>query len=43
MEETGLWRRNAARFRKLDEMARRLARLELDQKHTIDNEGETDD
>ena len=43
MEETGLWRRNAARFRKLDEMARRLARLELDLKHTIENEGETDD
>jgi UDP-3-O-[3-hydroxymyristoyl] glucosamine N-acyltransferase len=43
MDETGLWRRNAARFRKLDEMARRLARLELDLKHTIENEGETDD
>lgn len=43
MEETGLWRRNAARFRKLDKMARRLARLELDLKQKTANEGEADD
>ena len=43
MEETGLWRRNAARFRQLDKMARRLARLELDLKHETANEGGDDD
>lgn len=43
MEESGLWRRNAARFRKLDDMARRLRRLEAEWKKTVDDEGETDD
>jgi UDP-3-O-[3-hydroxymyristoyl] glucosamine N-acyltransferase len=43
MEETGLWRRNAARFRKLDEMARRLAQIELGLKHNSVNEGGADD
>jgi UDP-3-O-[3-hydroxymyristoyl] glucosamine N-acyltransferase len=43
MEESGLWRRNAARFRKLDDMARRLRRLEKRWEKKVDDEGGTDD
>ncbi len=40
MDETTSWRKNAARFRKLDEMARRLNQLE--KKSASDNQGSPD-
>ena len=43
MEETNLWRRNAARFRHLDELARRVKQLESDLEKNVSNEGGTDD
>ena len=40
LDETGRWRRNAARFRQLDDLARRLRRLE----RAVDGDkGERDD
>ncbi len=34
MDESGRWRRNSARFKSLDELARRIARLEREDKDT---------
>ncbi|MGI9265578.1 MAG: UDP-3-O-(3-hydroxymyristoyl)glucosamine N-acyltransferase [Gammaproteobacteria bacterium] len=43
MEETQLWKRNAARFRGLDDMAKRLKKLESDLEKRVSNERGTDD
>jgi UDP-3-O-[3-hydroxymyristoyl] glucosamine N-acyltransferase len=41
MDETVKWRRNAARFRQLDEIARRLKKLETDEGNGISNPDES--
>jgi UDP-3-O-[3-hydroxymyristoyl] glucosamine N-acyltransferase len=47
MDETANWRRNAARFRQLDELARRLKKLETEHEnsdgHGLSVPGETSD
>jgi UDP-3-O-[3-hydroxymyristoyl] glucosamine N-acyltransferase len=43
MDETANWRRNAARFRQLDDIARRLIRLENDRQHGIPVPDENND
>lgn len=43
MDETANWRRNAARFRQLDEIARRLKKLETEYGHGLSKPDETND
>jgi UDP-3-O-[3-hydroxymyristoyl] glucosamine N-acyltransferase len=43
MDETANWRRNAARFRQLDEIARRLKKLETETGHGISKPENTND